>query len=71
MNDLRNQYLDRANGDRQNAAVALAWDLMQDDPSTLKAGYSLENAAIAASEYIGGVSREVVAHDLKARITVR
>ncbi len=51
-----------------DAAVQLARDLMAGDPATFKAGYSLENAVIAACEAFGGsVSRD----DLRAKVQAR
>lgn len=46
------------------AAVEFARDLMKGDPATFKAGYSLENAAIAASE-IFELSRDEIEDHLK------
>jgi hypothetical protein len=49
---LKDQYLNQY-GNTISAAVALAEDLMADDPATFKAGYSAANAAIAAAEVFG------------------
>ena len=50
MNGLREQYLREHGGYEDIAAIALAKDLMRDDPATFKAGYTRENAIIAAEE---------------------
>lgn len=49
----RAEYLRRADGDEDRAAVLLARDLMRGDPETLRAGYSGENAALAAARLFG------------------
>ena len=48
--DLRRAYLARNDGYADQAAVALARDLMRDDPETFKQGYTRENAILAAQE---------------------
>jgi len=48
---------------RTRNAIILAKGLIQDDPATFKAGYTLENAAIAAAE-VHGVDREVIRQHL-------
>jgi hypothetical protein len=47
---LRAEYLSKCGGYEDIAAIALARDLMQGDPENFKAGYSRENAIIAAEE---------------------
>lgn len=42
------------------AAVLAATDLMRGDPATLKVGYTLDNAVIAACELIDGARFDVV-----------
>jgi hypothetical protein len=49
---LKDQYLNQY-GNRIDAAAALASDLMEGDAATFKAGYSADNAAIAAAEVFG------------------
>ena len=63
---LAQELLSEYGGDPFRAAVAMARLLMQDDPETFKAGYSLENAAIAAAEYMG-VDRQPVQDALEAQ----
>lgn len=50
MTSIHDEYLERHNGNRQAAAIALAVDLMQGAPANFQAGYTLENAALAAAE---------------------
>ena len=50
MSDLREEYLRAHGGYGDIAAIAFARDLMQGDPDTFKAGYTRENAIIAAEE---------------------
>ena len=52
------RYLHRSGGDRTRAAAARARDLMRGDASTLKAGYSVANAALAARDLFGLSDRE-------------
>ena len=53
MTSLRDSYLDRTpDGDPLAAAALLARDLMEDDPVSFKQGYSLDNAALAAADYM-------------------
>jgi hypothetical protein len=47
---LRERYLAAAGGSRLLAAVMLARGLMQGDPEKFKAGYTKENALLAAYE---------------------
>jgi hypothetical protein len=47
---IQTEYLAQHDGNRLAAAIAFAHDLMQGDPATLKAGYSLDNAILAAEE---------------------
>jgi hypothetical protein len=56
---LAEELLSQAKGDPVDAAVAMAQSLMEDDPIAFKAGYTRENAVIAAAEYMG-VEREAV-----------
>ena len=58
---LADTYLARNGGDKLQAASALAFDLMQDDPSRFKAGYSFDNAARAAADLFGVELDEVEA----------
>ena len=57
MQQLREEYLQRTDGDYAAAAVELAYDLMLGDPGEFKAGYTLENAVIAAEEVFPAMSR--------------
>jgi len=50
---LEQEYLARSGDDKLGAAVALALDLMRDDPANFKRGYTLENAAWAAADMFG------------------
>lgn len=50
MSSIREQYLRDHGGYEDIAAIAFAKDLMRGDPATLKAGYTKENAVIAAQE---------------------
>lgn len=45
-------YLNDYNRNRTAAVLAMAADLMAGDPETMKMGYSLENALMAASEML-------------------
>ena len=47
---LRDRYLRDYHGYEDVAAIAFARDLMQGDPATFKAGYTRENAILAAQE---------------------
>ena len=47
---LKEEYLQAAGGQRLTAATNFARDLMAGDQSRFKAGYSLANAVIAATE---------------------
>ena len=49
---------------RLRDAIVLAKGLMKGEAATFKAGYSLENAAIAAAE-VYGVDREVIRRHLE------
>lgn len=49
---LEQDLLKAAGGDRLIAARIMVDALMTDDPDTLQAGYSLDNAIIGASEYM-------------------
>ncbi len=68
MNELRQEYLARTDGDQTAAATELAFDLMQGDPATFKAGYSFENAAIAANEVFRKVPRFVILERLSEKL---
>ena len=48
---------------RMIQAIELAKNLMRGDLATLKAGYTIDNAAIAAAE-VHGVDREVIRQHL-------
>jgi hypothetical protein len=50
---------------RLQRAIAFAKGLMKGEAATFKAGYSLENSAIAAAEY-HGVDREVIRQHLES-----
>jgi hypothetical protein len=50
MSSIREQYLRDHGGYEDIAAIAFAKDLMRGDPATFKAGYTKENAVIAAQE---------------------
>jgi len=47
---IRDRYLMEHGGYEDVAAIAFARDLMQGDPANFKAGYTKENAIIAAQE---------------------
>ncbi len=47
---LRDEYLRRSFGSPAMAAARFAKDLTRDDPTTLKVGYSIEDAILAAAE---------------------
>lgn len=64
------QYLTRTSGNREQAASALAFDLMQGDPASFKQGYTLENAAIASAE-VFGLDRSDVEQRLRGLLDVR
>lgn len=64
MTTLRETYLQRTDCDYPAAAVELAFDLMQGDPATFKAGYTSENAVIAASEIFPTVTRAEIEEGL-------
>ena len=68
MTKLRTMYMQRTEGDYSAAAVAFAFDLMQDDPATFKAGYSVENAVIAASEIFPAMTRLEIEEALALKI---
>jgi hypothetical protein len=53
MDSIRMRYLARHGSDRISAARALAEDLMEGDATRFKAGYSAENALLAAVEVFG------------------
>lgn len=50
MESLREQYLRDHGGYEDIAAIAFARDLMQGDSANFKAGYTKENAILAAQE---------------------
>lgn len=50
MSSIREQYLRDHGGYEDIAAIAFVKDLMRGDPATFKAGYTKENAVIAAQE---------------------
>lgn len=60
MHQLRSMYMQRTEGDYAAAAAEFATDLMQDDPATFKAGYTIENAVIAASEVFPAMNRSEI-----------
>jgi hypothetical protein len=64
MNDLRETYLSRTNS-HLAAAVLLALDLMRGDPATLKAGYTAENAALAATDVFPEVESSEILEALR------
>jgi hypothetical protein len=47
---IREKYLHDYHGYADLAAIALARDLMEGDPKNFKAGYTRENAILAAQE---------------------
>lgn len=57
MTALRAQFLAEAGGDYFAAAVLFAKALMEGDEATFKAGYTAENAAIAAEEVFPDTTR--------------
>ncbi len=57
---LKEQYLDRAEGVVESAAALLALDLTRGDPATFKAGYSDENALLAAADIFPEADLELV-----------
>jgi len=69
MNDIRATYLTQNGGDYAAAAVAFASDLMQDHRDSFKQGYTLENAAIAASEIFPAMSRAEIEERLNSQAT--
>lgn len=70
MTEIRLDYLARTEGDYSAAAVEFAFDLMQDDPATFKAGYTLENAAIAAHEVFPQASRLEIQERVARRVGI-
>lgn len=58
--ELAQPYLARTGGVAELAAALFALDLMKGDPAELKAGYTLENAVIAACEVFPDVDQERV-----------
>lgn len=62
---MKDGLLKKHDGDRMAAAVELAEGLMRGDPTTFKAGYSLENAVHAAAEmFRSGVGEVAPWHEL-------
>jgi hypothetical protein len=55
---IEQDYLERAMGNRVKAAEAMARDLMRGDPTTFKAGYTAENAALAVRDVFELSTRE-------------
>ena len=47
---LKDEYVSASGGQVKVAATIFARDLMRGDPASFKAGYSLDNAIIAATE---------------------
>jgi hypothetical protein len=45
-------YMDEYEGNREAAVLAMAADLMRGDAATMKVGYTLANALIAADEVV-------------------
>lgn len=70
MTEIRTEYLARMNDDYTAAAVEFAFDLMQGDPDTFKAGYSLENASLAAHEVFRHAPRLVIHERLARRVGI-
>lgn len=68
MTDIRGEYLSDAEGDDEVAAVNFAHDLTKGEPATFKQGYSVENAAIAASEMFF-VDKSLVEKAVEYRLT--
>lgn len=66
MNDLARECMRRYHCDRVTGALHLARDLMEGDPATFAAGYSADNAAIAAGECFD--LDPVEANDLSRRL---
>lgn len=63
MDQLRSMYLARTKGAHHTAAAAaLAFDLMQDDPSNFKQGYTFDNAILAALDVFDTVAKAEVEH---------
>lgn len=60
MSDLKEQYITLAQGHYFKAAARFIEDLMAGDEVEMKAGYTLENAIIAALEVFGA---EAIAQD--------
>lgn len=58
---LRDDYLEANGGHSDQAAAALARDLHRGDPADFKAGYSQENALLAAVEMFPTVPPSVAA----------
>lgn len=57
--DLKQTYLTRNGGDTCAAAAELARSLMQGDATSFRAGYSADNAAIAAAEVFDLTAEQV------------
>ena len=53
---LRDQLLAISNGNPIDAAARFAFELMQDDPAILKAGYTRDNALLSAYEMFPEIS---------------
>lgn len=68
ISELKASYLKKTGGNYVRAAALLACDLMQDDPETFKAGYSLENAVIAAQEMFPAADCETITKELQRRV---
>lgn len=65
---LEEELVQVAGGDRLIAAVTLAEVCMTDDPDTFRKGWTLENAVIAAAEYMR-VDQEAIRAELERRMT--
>lgn len=57
---LKDEYLSKAFGSPAMAAAYLAKDLSRGDPKTFKAGYTIENAVLAAREIFPRVSEVAI-----------
>lgn len=71
------RYLQDAGGDRVEAATAIAFGLMKDEPEKYKAGYTAENALLAVTQLAGLtteeqelVGQELVGENIDADLSV-
>ena len=60
MASLRDEYLDKHNGDWVAAAAGFAKDLNRDDPETFKVGYSRVNAILSSGEIFPEVTEDEI-----------